>query len=62
MGASPVEEGMNNLGWLTATPDGRQSKDADQIIKAALKALDLLGGMFELHFHARPPPRVAQSA
>ena len=49
---------MNNLGWLAATPDGRKSEDADQIINAALKALDLLGGMFELRFHVKPPSGV----
>ena len=47
---------MNNLGWLASAPDGRKTEDADQIINAALKTLDLLGGMFELHFHVTPPP------
>jgi len=28
-----------------------KSEEADQIINATLKALDLVGGMFELHFH-----------
>ena len=48
---------MNNLGWLAAAPHGGKSEDADQVIDAALKALDLLGGMFELHFHVKRPSR-----
>ena len=37
-----VEQGANNLRWLAAAPDGRESEDADKVIDAALKALDLL--------------------
>ena len=33
---------MSNLGWLTATPNRRKSEDANQIINAALNALDFL--------------------
>jgi hypothetical protein len=42
---------MNNLGGFATTPQGRKSEDADQITDAALKALDFLSGVFELHFH-----------
>jgi hypothetical protein len=53
-----VEQGMNNLGSLGTSPHGRKSEDADQIVITALKALDLVGGMFEWHFHVRPPSRM----
>ena len=46
-----VEQGMNNLGWLTAAPHGRKSEDANQIINAALKALDFLCRISGLHIH-----------
>ncbi|HWX19666.1 MAG TPA: hypothetical protein VN578_07145 [Candidatus Binatia bacterium] len=49
-----VEQGANNPGRLAATPHGWKSEDADQIIDAATKVLDLLSGMFELHLHVRP--------
>ena len=42
---------MNNLGWLTAAPHGWKSEDADQIIKAALKARDFLCRISGLHVH-----------
>jgi hypothetical protein len=42
---------MNDVTGFAATPHGRKSEEADQIINATLKALDLVGGMFELHFH-----------
>jgi hypothetical protein len=45
------EQGMKNMGWVAATPDGRKSKQADKIVKTPLKALDLAGGMFGLHLH-----------
>jgi hypothetical protein len=32
---------MENLGWIAATPDGRKSKQADKIVDAPLKVLDL---------------------
>ena len=56
-----VEQGTDNLRWVAAAPDGRKSEDADQIIDAALKTLDLLGGMFGLHFQVRPLSRATQS-
>ena len=40
---------MNNLSGFIAAPDGRKSKDADQIIDAALETIDLLGRMFDFH-------------
>jgi hypothetical protein len=45
---------MNDVTGFAATPHGRKSEEADQIINATLKALDLVGGMFELHFHGQP--------
>jgi hypothetical protein len=42
---------MKNLGWIAATPDGRKSEQADKIVNAPLKALDLRSGMFKLYFH-----------
>ncbi|MGC2327075.1 MAG: hypothetical protein WA604_10215 [Candidatus Sulfotelmatobacter sp.] len=46
-----VEQGMKNMGWIAATPNGRKSEQADKIANAPLKALDLSGGMFGLCFH-----------
>src|SRR5260370_35673998 len=45
---------MNDVTGFAATPHGRKSEEADQIINATLKALDLVGGMFELHLHGQP--------
>src|SRR5260370_3541048 len=45
---------MNDVTGFGATPHGRKSEEADQIINATLKALDLVGGMFELHLHGQP--------
>src|SRR5207245_11501465 len=45
---------MNDVAGFAATPHGGKSEEADQIIYATLKALDLVGGMFELHFHGQP--------
>jgi hypothetical protein len=56
-----VKQSANNLGWIAATPHCGKSEDADQIVKAALKALDLLGWMFGLHTHVRPPSGATQS-
>jgi hypothetical protein len=44
-----VEQGINNLGWLTAAPHGGKGEQADQIINATLKLLDLLGNISGLH-------------
>jgi hypothetical protein len=38
---------MNDVTGFAASPHGRKSEEADQIIDAALKALDFLCGMFE---------------
>jgi hypothetical protein len=46
-----VEQGMNNLGWLTPAPHGWKSEGADQIIDAALKVLDLLCMISGLYIH-----------
>jgi len=48
---------MNNLGWFTAAPHSWKSEDADQIINAALKALDLLCKISGLHIHNLRPPQ-----
>src|SRR6476660_2321937 len=45
---------MNDVRGSAATPHRRKSDEAGQIINAALKTLDLVGGMFELHFHGQP--------
>src|SRR6266852_8189403 len=45
---------MNDVTGFGATPHGRKSEEADQIINATLQVLDLVGGMFELHFHGQP--------
>jgi hypothetical protein len=37
---------MNDVTGFAATPHGRKSEKADQIIDATLKPLDLVGGMF----------------
>jgi hypothetical protein len=42
---------MNNPGRLAAAPHGRESDDADEIIYAALKALNLLCGFFGEFIH-----------
>src|SRR5947209_1897502 len=36
-----------------ATPDGGKCQDTEQIIDAALQALDLIGCLFHLHFHGQ---------
>jgi hypothetical protein len=46
-----VEQGMNNLGWVTAAPHGRKGEQTDQIINATLKSLDLLCNISGLHIH-----------
>ena len=46
-----VEQGMNNLGWLTPAPHGWKSEGANQIIDAALKVLDLLCMISGLYVH-----------
>ena len=43
-----VEQHLDNLRWLVAAPDSRQSQQTDQIVNAALKTLDLLGRIFDL--------------
>ena len=45
---------MNDDRGFAATPHGRKGEEADQIINATLKALDLAGGMFDLRFHGQP--------
>src|SRR4029077_30629 len=53
---------MNDVSRSAATPHGRKSDEAGQIINAALKALDLVGGMFELHLHVHGQPAFAGRA
>src|ERR1700732_3899307 len=45
---------MNDVTGFGATPHGRKGEEADQIIDVTSKALDLVGGMFELRFHGQP--------
>src|SRR5580700_387959 len=45
---------MSDVRGFAATPHGRKSEKADQIVDATLKTLDLVGGMFELHLHGQP--------
>jgi hypothetical protein len=42
------------MGWLAAAPHSRESENADQIVQAASKVLDLFVGMFGLQVHVRP--------
>src|SRR5258708_37078482 len=44
---------MTDVTGFAPPPHGRKSDEADQIINATLKALDLVGGMFELHCHGQ---------
>jgi hypothetical protein len=46
-----VEQGMNNLGWLTAAPNGRKGEQAYQVIYATLKSLDILCNISGLCIH-----------
>jgi len=46
-----VEQGMKNMRWFGAAPHDRESEDADQVINAALKALDLCCELFRLRVH-----------
>jgi len=48
---------MKNPGWLSAAPHSRKSKDAHQIINAALKVLDLLSKISGWHIHISGPRR-----
>ena len=50
-----IEQDMDNLPGLVAAPDRWQSEQADQIINAAMKALNLQGRVFCLRSHLRPP-------
>src|SRR5580704_1682427 len=57
-----VEQGMHNLGCLCTSPHGRKGENADQIVITALKALDLVGRMFEWPVHLKLPPQARRSA
>jgi hypothetical protein len=46
-----VEQSMNNLRWFCAAPYGRKSEDANQIINAAPKVLDVLCRVSGLLIH-----------
>jgi hypothetical protein len=50
-----VEQRMEDLGRISTTPDGRESKQADKIVNAPLKALDLSHGLFGVDLHIRQP-------
>jgi hypothetical protein len=41
-----IEQSMENLGWIAATPDGGKSKQANKIVDAPLKVLDFTGSKF----------------
>ena len=56
-----IEQGANHQRRLAATPQGRERQHADQIVDAARKASDLLGGRFARRLHARPPAPVTCS-
>jgi hypothetical protein len=45
------------LGWIAATPDGGESKQADKIVHAPLKVPNFAGSKFGLDFHIRRPWR-----
>jgi len=53
---------MNESQGLLPLHMARKSEEADQIINATLKALDLVCGMFELHFHGQPTVAGPQAA
>ena len=46
-----VEQSTDNLGRLSATPDGGKRLDADQIVDTGFEALNLIGRLFHLRFH-----------
>src|SRR5271165_3327715 len=50
-----IEQGMENLGWIAATPNCRKSKQADKIVNTPLKVLDFAGSKIGLDFHIRQP-------
>ena len=45
------EQSANNLGCVAAMPEGRKGEEADEIVDAALKPLDLLSRIFGRGFH-----------
>lgn len=57
-----VEQGMENLRWITDSPDTRKRKQTDKIVDAPLKALNLSGGLFVLDVHIRQPRRMGKFA
>src|SRR6266480_4441643 len=46
-----VEQSTDNLGRLSATPDGGKRLNADQVVDAGLEALNLIGRLLDLRFH-----------
>ncbi|MFY9740448.1 MAG: hypothetical protein WA252_04440 [Candidatus Sulfotelmatobacter sp.] len=46
-----IEQGVENLGWIAATPDSGKSKQAHKVVNAPLQALDFAGSKFGLDFH-----------
>jgi hypothetical protein len=46
-----LEQSRGNLSRLLSTPDSRERLNADEIVHAALKALELVGYCFSLHTH-----------
>src|SRR5882724_394750 len=46
-----VEQSTDNLGRLSATPDGGKRLNADQIVDTGPEALNLIGRLFHLRFH-----------
>ena len=57
-----IEQGMQNLRWIAATPDGGKSKQANQIVYAPLKVFDFAGSKFGFNFHIRQPWRMRNAA
>src|SRR6202022_2661160 len=46
-----VEQSTDNLGRLSATPDGGKGLNADQVVDTGFEALNLVGRLFYLRFH-----------
>src|SRR6267154_4955761 len=61
-GEERVEQRAEHLARLAATPNGGKGQNADQIVDAALKALDLFGCFFHFHFLIKPLMGAARRA
>jgi hypothetical protein len=52
-----VEQRLSDVGGVTADPGGGKGENADEIVDAAVKLLDLIGRVLELDGHAMPMAR-----